>query len=230
MPLIKTLNAGTTTVCLWKIDETEAELCALIGTKGAQFGREALESFKSLKRRLEWLAVRACVAQVLGPDADIVYRKIGEPALRGSSWRISISHTRGFVAVALHPSHYVGVDIQTVEPKILNLAGHIASPDEIAALPAGVALREKALTLIFSLKESLYKALDIDFLDYRYGMETFGLDASKNEDALPMVYRRNGCEYFFKASFRQIEGLCLTLVTDEVLTPSRLLRTSHRHF
>lgn len=215
MSLSKTLHIEGATVYLWKIEETEEELCAIMGEKGRLLRQEASEKFKSSKRRLEWLAVRACVAQVLGLGVDIVYRKIGEPKLRGSNRRISISHTRGFVAVALHPNHYVGVDIQTYAPKISTLADRITSPKEYHGLPADEVLRIKALTLIFSIKESLYKALDIDFLDYRYGMETLLSDPAKTEGEVPMVFRTGGFSYFFKAQFLQTENLVLTLVSDQ---------------
>lgn len=220
MPLFKTLHVEGTTVYLWKMEETEEELCALMGERGMLLRQEASEKFKNSKRRLEWLSVRACLAQVLGSGVDIVYRKIGEPKLRGSSYRISISHTRGFVAVALHPTHYVGVDIQAYTPKISALAERITSPAEYLNLPADNLLREKALTLIFSMKESLYKALDIDFLDYRYGMETLSIDVAKTEGRVPMVFRIGGFSYLFKAHFLQTESLVLTLVTDKVYTPS----------
>ena len=72
-----------------------------------------MRRFTAAHRRLEWLAVRVLLYTLSGEEKEIAYHPSGKPYLADDSASISISHTKGYVAVALGlPGREVGVDIE----------------------------------------------------------------------------------------------------------------------
>ena len=75
--------------------------------------REGMRRFTAAHRRLEWLAVRVLLYTLSGEEKEIAYHPSGKPYLADDSASISISHTKGYVAVVLGlPGREVGVDIE----------------------------------------------------------------------------------------------------------------------
>lgn len=75
--------------------------------------REGMRRFTAAHRRLEWLAVRVLLYTLSGEEKEIAYHPSGKPYLADDSASLSISHTKGYVAVVLGlPGREVGVDIE----------------------------------------------------------------------------------------------------------------------
>lgn len=108
MPLYRTYSEGEFLLGIWKSDETTEQLLASLEHK--DWYREKL-AVLSEKRKHEWLSVRVLLKALCGEEKEIAYYSSGRPYLKDGSRYISISHTRGYVAVALHSSCEVGVDI-----------------------------------------------------------------------------------------------------------------------
>ena len=70
-----------------------------------------LSQITSESRKKEWLTVRVLLKEMLGEEKEILYTSTGRPYLSDNSYQISISHTKSFVAVALHPEMKIGIDI-----------------------------------------------------------------------------------------------------------------------
>lgn len=115
----------------------------------------ALENFGSEKRRCEWLAARILIKMLVGSDSQVCYSSNGKPMLSDGSRCISISHTDGYVAVALHEKYSVGVDVEVVGTKILKLYRRILNDCEICSLDKDN--ETVAMLLHWSAKESFYK-------------------------------------------------------------------------
>ena len=86
---------------IWKTEESTEELLALL--PDPERYEQQLTRFSSPHRKLEWLSVRVLLYQLLGEEKIIEYAPSGKPRLADSSYFISISHTRGYVAVILSP-------------------------------------------------------------------------------------------------------------------------------
>ena len=95
---------------IWKTEESTEELLALL--PDPERYEQQLTRFSSPHRKLEWLSVRVLLYQLLGEEKIIEYAPSGKPRLADSSYFISISHTRGYVAVILSPRSEVGIDIE----------------------------------------------------------------------------------------------------------------------
>jgi 4'-phosphopantetheinyl transferase EntD len=91
----------------------------------------------------------------------------------------SITHCDGYCAAAVARSdrlRLLGIDAERIERLHLELAGHICVPGELESLARSMEARQ-ALALLFSAKESVYKALFplcrrwIGFHDVRLGFD-----------------------------------------------------------
>lgn len=146
---------------VWRVSETYGELCALLPRATVE---EAESRFAAPHRRQEWLAVRALLRQLAGRDAEVCYLPSGRPCLADGSACISISHTRGYVAVILGRGT-VGIDIEQYGPRVHRVADRFMRDDE-AALPFE-GDDTWSLLLHWSAKETLFKCLDAEGVDFR---------------------------------------------------------------
>lgn len=146
---------------IWKTDETLEELSLLI-PHGGNYLQEAMQRFSHENRRKEWFAVRVLLFFLLGEEHEITYTSSGKPYLKDNSYHISISHTNGYVAVAFHPCHEVGIDIEQYATKVLRVKGRFMREDEKAEGD-----EVYALLLHWSAKETLYKLLGQEEVDLK---------------------------------------------------------------
>lgn len=121
-------------------------------------------SAMSQHRQREWLTVRTLLKQMLGREVQILYTEAGKPYLADGSYHISISHTKGYAAVALDENRPVAVDIEHRSPRVERVRSRFMSGEEEGNLSKVQPLIH--LLLHWSAKESLFKYLnesDIDF-------------------------------------------------------------------
>ena len=116
------------------------------------------------KRSIEKQAALYVVRTVLKDDqADILYKESGKPYLVNNV-KISISHSYDRLAVLFSFSEMdIGVDIEKVRDKVLNITEKFLSVIELQDLKN--APIEK-YTVYWCVKEALYKALDVPGLNF----------------------------------------------------------------
>ena len=139
---------------VWRIDESFDELSSHLSNP--DFYLPALEKITCAKRRLERLAVRVLLKKMLDRDVEILYHAHGMPYPADSSFCLSISHTKGFVAVLSDAGKRVGVDIEQRSDKVLRLRDKF-----INCRLEYVSTTETVLHLLlhWSGKEAVYKML-----------------------------------------------------------------------
>jgi phosphopantetheinyl transferase len=177
MPVIsQTKTNSGATLALWQLSETEEELLALVPDREAEAATVA--AFSAPRRRREYLATRALLAAVAGPAFRIAHEASGKPYLVANAAlvpNISISHTDGYVAVILHPTRPVAVDIEVCSPRALRLAPRFLSAIELNAIRSH---EELCATLAWSAKETLFKRIGVADVDFRDALLLRGLDVS----------------------------------------------------
>lgn len=165
MPLYRTYKKKDLTVGVWKVDETVEQLRSMFH----QFSiyEEGFARFSAEKRKLEWLAVRVLLKELLGEEKKILYLPSGKPYLEDRSSFISFSHTHGYVAVAVHPYAEVGIDIEQYGTRVQRLASRFIREDEQISVASGNEIY--ALLLHWSAKETMFKLMEeeaVDFIDH----------------------------------------------------------------
>lgn len=153
---------------IWKMEESWEELCKQL--QNPALIKEACERFKAPHRRMEWLSVRRLLQVLSNTPLNITYQANGKPMLDKTEWDISISHTKGYVAVIFGP-HIVGIDIEQYGQRIQRVAHKFMRSDEIAIPYQGK--DTWSLLLHWSAKETLFKCLNASEVDFRKHLKIF---------------------------------------------------------
>ena len=145
-------------IAIWHIAESADELYDMLHTQRYD---AALSAIHHEARRTEWLAVRVLLAHILGSDKEIAYHPSGKPYLVDGSYHISISHTKGYAAIAYHSSREVGIDIERISSRVERIADRFTHASEMAYMNECDAHEHLMRLLInWSAKEALYKLYD----------------------------------------------------------------------
>lgn len=148
---------------IWKMDESVDELLSLFSNPVSM--SEQMQHLTAQGRRLEWLSVRALLKELLGEEKKIEYYPSGMPYLADQSFHISISHTRGYVAVILDKNKKVGIDIEQYGERILKLRTKFLSENEIKSLSTEKEVYH--LLLLWSAKETIFKILGQQEVEFK---------------------------------------------------------------
>lgn len=129
--------------------------------------QEGLLTLHNPSRRCEWLAVRVLLAECLGGDKRISYDADGRPSLADHSYHISISHTKGYVALAWNPVTAVGIDIERRTDRVMRVRHKYVNAAEHLALQTSACRSPDGELLLWTAKEALYKVVGIRTLDFQ---------------------------------------------------------------
>lgn len=205
MPLYRTYRQGDLLVGVWKVEETIDRLRSMFNDFSLY--ESGMQKFKSEKRQLEWLAVRVLLKELVGEEKSIAYLSSGKPYLEDRSACISFSHTCGYVAVAVHPTKEVGIDIEQYGVRVRKLATRFVREDERVSVEAGDEVY--ALLLHWSAKETMFKLMnqsDVDFLDHLHILPFVPVDSGE----MKAVEYRTDMHQTFRVSYHTHPDYVLT--------------------
>lgn len=164
MPVFKQYTDSSCRWGIWKTDETLEELLALLPHREKY--EADIREFTAESRKLERLAVRVLLYVMLGEEKEIGYHPNGKPYLADSSFSISISHTKGYVAVLLgSPEEEVGIDIEFYGERVRKVAHKFMREDERISLFGDT--ETWSLLLHWSAKETMFKCMNASDVDFR---------------------------------------------------------------
>lgn len=152
---------------LWQVDETVGDMYERYPWASA-YKDELEENFKSDERKLEFLVVRAllremlktqgCAEERIDKIANIRHNKAGKPLMDG--FHVSVSHTKGFVAVIISRKQEVAVDIEYFSDRVKKVASKFLRKDEKVSDLDG-------LLVHWCAKETMYKLFSEDNLQFQ---------------------------------------------------------------
>ncbi len=148
---------------LWCIDETEEELFRFFSS-APQEEIEALNSFKNPLKRMERMASRLLIYELLGKKVIIGYDEYSKPFIQDDTRSISISHTKGMVAVQIGGGS-AGIDIEHISDRVAKIAHKFLSASELE----GIDLDKQMLHMyaFWCAKETVYKIYGKKRLDFK---------------------------------------------------------------
>lgn len=163
MPLYNTIQVNSsTTVYIWKIQESENEL-----SKGLVLREQSIRRINGMKSEIHrkgFLSIRHLMAEAGYVDADMYYDEIGKPHLKDGK-KISITHSNHFTGIIVSTNMKVGIDIEKHRDKILRIAYKFTPIEEYKTIANTEALVRK-LTVVWGCKESLYKIYEQEGLSF----------------------------------------------------------------
>ncbi len=146
---------------VWRIEESAEYFLGIMDITEASLAKIAK---MNERRKIEWLAARHLLQQLLGEDVFCYSNEFGKPILKNSDQHLSISHSRGLVTVIVS-NFSVGIDIQEIAPKIERVAPKFMRKVETESLNQPQKLEH--LHIYWGAKEALYKAYGKKELDFR---------------------------------------------------------------
>jgi 4'-phosphopantetheinyl transferase len=192
---------------VWKTEETEEVLRHLSS-------QPLPEHIQSTGKRLEYLAVRALCVQMGVNPGQIDHLASGKPFLSNSAEHISISHTKGYVAILLSSLPLIGIDIELKGRRIENVRKRFMHPSEEKQLAASAAIHQgminetTALLLHWCTKESLFKAIPDEGVDFAKELHVTSFDISGQKGSFTAKAKRLNID--FQVNYR--------IETDFILT------------
>lgn len=191
------------------MEEGESELMARLPASVSR----GVERFAAPHRRMEWLSVRLLLITMLGrqdvADALIGYTPAGAPYLLDHAHALSISHTKGYVAVMLAPwGSHPGIDLEQWGERVCKVATRFMREDE--EVPLYHESPVAALLLHWSAKEAMYKSMtQQEAVDFKQHLRIF-----------PFPIAAEGCfdAQEYRTSLQQHYSMAYRLYADFVLT------------
>lgn len=134
-------------IAVWEITEPESFFIDKISEQEGAKSRQ----IRSVKKRLEWLAVRALLAEN-GINEIVEYETNGKPVIKRGY--ISISHCFPYSVIYFSSLKEIGVDIERIGERILKIADRFVNiKDELDFERKSIT----DLTIIWGAKEAIYK-------------------------------------------------------------------------
>jgi len=183
MPFLKEFIINDKTkIKLWKV---------IIGELNTEELNNDEKNLLKLKKnnilREQFLATRKVLA-LENSDYKITYNNNGKPSLN-SKYNISISHSHQIAAVAISDNSKIGLDVQLNENKIFNIQDKFLNPTEKLNIGENPSL--KILTMIWTSKESIYKAVGLKGILFS---DNIKIEKVVEEDKIGIGYYINGTE------------------------------------
>lgn len=160
MPLVQSIRNNEISLGLWEI------------TEELSFFEQAI-SYRAVASnpgmQLQQLASRMVLNALrpFFPFEQIQLNLAGKPFLPEGMPQFSISHTRGFAAGIISDEAPVGIDIESISPRVLTIEKKFLNPHEYTLLaPLSEQDRIVFATLLWSIKETVYKCCGNGGVDF----------------------------------------------------------------
>ena len=208
MPVIVQKSiSNNISLSIWSIEESlDFFLSNLRLTKNCE---QRLDKLKSDEMKKQFLAVRKLI-QLNGISFDsLLYSSQGIPFLNNET-NISISHTKGFSAIAISPKP-VGIDIQDFRDKILSISKKFINSNERDLIDASSI---KELTLVWCIKEATYKVHRKPGLDFKDEIKIQSI--SNNLSHSTVEVEKLDKKYFFESfNITESDYICSIVQSNE---------------
>lgn len=149
-------------VLISPIEETSEKILAQLDKK--EWYLPTLERLGDYRKQ-EWLSVRLAFKNLFNEEKEILYYPNGKPYLADASHHISISHTKGYVAVIANKEKEVAIDIEYISPRVEKIKKRFLSSEEEEHLSTQNKLIHTILH--WSAKECLFKILNANNVEFK---------------------------------------------------------------
>ncbi|MCD4769944.1 MAG: 4'-phosphopantetheinyl transferase superfamily protein [Bacteroidales bacterium] len=169
---------------VWKIEEDLKTLLKMV-----QLGPEdkkKFKTFRSTSRKLEFLSVRALLAELLDPESRIVYNKNNKPFIKDGSHFISITHSNKLTAIMLSTCERIGIDLEYMSSNISALSFKFINRKEKITKDRNN--KRYHLYLHWCAKEALYKICDKEGISIKRNITIFPFEIEESGDIKGKVH------------------------------------------
>ena len=174
---------------IWHITESVDELLIYLYLNKEEFA--TLYSFKSEKRKKQWMSYRALIRTLVQTDFiyRIYYDENNKPYLVNPPRSISVSHTDNYSAVLINENvnEIRGLDVERLSEKAFRNKNKFLTDEEINLLPIDNLYFYS--TLFWSAKESVYKKSNIPNIFLKSNIKIENIDFENNIINAKLFYK-----------------------------------------
>lgn len=174
---------------IWHITESVDELLKYLYLNKEEFS--TLYSFKSEKRKKQWMSYRALIRTIVQTDFiyRIYYDENNKPYLVNPTRAISVSHTDNYSAVLINENvnEIRGLDVEKLSEKAFRNKNKFLTDEEINLLPMDNLYFYS--TLFWSAKESVYKKSNIPNIFLKSNIKIENIDFDNNIINAKLFYK-----------------------------------------
>ncbi len=173
MPITRKIRESSYDIVFWRIDESAETLLHLL-----KIGSEGNVSAQD-KRTAHHLAGKAAMHSLIPDKSQIIVKdEYGKPHTEDGRYHLSVSHSGDYAVAIGSAEQAVGIDIEKIGNRITRIAPKFVGDDEKATVSQNNEL--KALYLIWSAKEAMYKLYGRKALDFKENLfvEPFEINTS----------------------------------------------------
>jgi len=145
------------------------------------------------KRQRENAGAKILFEKILNKNIEIAHDENGSPFIKDNSLKISISHSKIYVAVIIHSEKKVGIDIEDISDRMLQLAERFLSKKELAKIPQSI----ENYTLAWAAKETAFKIIGKETTDFRKSLEIQTIEANSEIPTISLKFLRKNNIYIF---------------------------------
>ncbi|MBK8610587.1 MAG: 4'-phosphopantetheinyl transferase superfamily protein [Chitinophagaceae bacterium] len=184
MPLVYQHNINATSkIAVWHITEAEEFFLAEVPVQ---------REISHWHKRLQHLAGRLLLKE-LYPGFPFELIRIAEtrkPFLPDDPFHFSISHCGDYAAAIVSKTHRVGVDVELLNEKIEQIQHKFIFTEEVNKLNEGIHMPVKqALTLCWSVKESVFKWWAKGAVDFKEHIVITGISGTQEQGTAHVLFR-----------------------------------------
>jgi phosphopantetheinyl transferase len=209
MPLVYQQNINESAkIGVWHITESEDFFSADITPQ---------KEISHPHKKLQHLAARYLLT-VLKKDIPINHITVsskGKPFIENYHCHFSISHCGHFAAAIVDENQNVGIDIELPNPKIISIKNKFTNDVELALFKTFKFAEFEMLTIIWSIKESMFKWYGLGELDFKKKLIIKGIDKRDNHFIADCILTKYG-ETKLVATINIVEGHVLTFVREKM--------------
>lgn len=152
-------------VVVWEIKETLDYLLEICKLSEAELIE--LKNIEAEHLRIQFL-IKHLLFQLICKQAHILNPELdkdahGKPFVKNHKVYISISHTPTFIALAMHKSQAIGIDLERPREQLLRIMPRISRPEELHYINGNL----ETATIQWSIKEALYKLYGKRKVDFK---------------------------------------------------------------
>lgn len=186
MPIIqdRVIHDGKKLI-VWHAKESLSELLTLYGEDVTD--NLGLRGINHESKRKEWIIQRLILRHYPGADYSLHKLASGAPYLKSEKSRplsVSISHTKGYVAMLFSEGDWCGVDIEQEDERAARIAERFLSQKEQEQF---VLSGKASASMLWSCKEAAFKTYNRENIQFKKDIVINNIQGSTANVSLPLI-------------------------------------------
>jgi 4'-phosphopantetheinyl transferase len=205
--IIKELVDCGTYLGVWKKEEKISALLDVFPLKQEEL--TDFERITNLARKEEWMISRILLTELAEQRVTILYSDFGKPYLNKPDVKISISHSKNFVAALLSFKSQVGIDVEQINHRAAKVRHKFLTEIEQEWCKS-----DFDHTLVWSAKEAVFKIFEKE-LDFQE-MEIKHIIKEAESGNFQININKPGFKKQMNCQFMIVEDNILVYVIDKI--------------